>query len=748
MALLTLRVRFEVLALVAGVVGCASHAAGPPPSDVTPAPPRASLSRAPAHAPPRSAAADPRRSPPAFEAPARSETEPTDVPAEPPSAAEPQAGADAESDSEDSRVHADGRTADTVTGLRSSALVESNHTVEVDLGHGVARLTVRRDVFNGGGRHDQATFHLQLPEGAVAVGLRTLGTLDGRPHWYAGELLEAELAARRYRELTGIGGYYPKDPALLSWRELGHLALQVFPCPPGETKSVEYTLLVPTRWEGGRHRVELPRLGTRRVAPHVRIVATDSRDALYLGPRRINAGHTVVQRGESLELSLAPAAPAQLEVQLGEQPVKAGQVLRRVDVRAAPRLSAPPRDARVVLVVDASRSLAGDAPAAVAAARHYAAALPEDARVEVITFARRARRLFGAFATAADARARLAALELELANGSAVDEALALADGVLAKETAPAPRRIVLLTDALPRASTTVDALRRKLVRSGALLHVGLPDDAGAALDRDDAHEWAALTRPSGGLVWRARARAADEGDTARRVYEEWVRPIRIHGLEIVQPGLTALEPGDLAEGTAFASFDLEPSASGVITARGELWTQPVSQTVGNDASHTQRWVALLFGGSLVHAIDERDMMPLAVLGRAVSPVTSYLAIEPGVRPSTEGLEWGSGTGIGLGGIGSGGGGHGIHFGKASFDRAAWLREALEPAWRACSSRGGRAEVVVETTYAEVVDARDALPEGRRDASQERCLEEAVWALELPTEFSAARATYRVALGS
>ena len=32
-------------------------------------------------------------------------------------------------------------------------------------------------------------------------------------------------------------------------------------------------------------------------------------------------------------------------------------------------------------------------------------------------------------------------------------------------------------------------------------------------------------------------------------------------------------------------------------------------------------------------------MMVLARHGRAVSPVTSYLAIEPGVRPSTEGIE-------------------------------------------------------------------------------------------------------------
>ena len=37
-------------------------------------------------------------------------------------------------------------------------------------------------------------------------------------------------------ELTGVGGYYPKDPALLSWRSQSQLALQVFPVAPSERR--------------------------------------------------------------------------------------------------------------------------------------------------------------------------------------------------------------------------------------------------------------------------------------------------------------------------------------------------------------------------------------------------------------------------------------------------------------------------------------------------------------------------------
>ena len=149
---------------------------------------------------------------------------------------------------------------DSLAATRGS-ITEKAHTVDLVIRRGHARARVVREVHNHGERHDQATFYLGMPEGAVAIGLRTRATLGGRPVWYEGELLEAELAARRYQELTGIGGYYPKDPALLSWRAQDRLALQVFPCPPKEDKAVGYDLALPTSWVEGRDRVELPALG-------------------------------------------------------------------------------------------------------------------------------------------------------------------------------------------------------------------------------------------------------------------------------------------------------------------------------------------------------------------------------------------------------------------------------------------------------------------------------------------------------
>ena len=120
--------------------------------------------------------------------------------------------------------------ADTLSGTKSSEMFDRGHTIEVRIERGHATFVISRTFENRSGKHDQAMLDItDLPEGAVATGLRTLAGDANKPIWYAAELLDAEVAAKKYRELTGIGGYYPKDPALLSWRSQGELALQVFP---------------------------------------------------------------------------------------------------------------------------------------------------------------------------------------------------------------------------------------------------------------------------------------------------------------------------------------------------------------------------------------------------------------------------------------------------------------------------------------------------------------------------------------
>src|SRR5262245_14223075 len=75
--------------------------------------------------------------------------------------------------------------ADQVEGLRSELLKERSHDIALTVHADHAELVVRRTVWNGADKSDQATFFIDLPPEAVATGLRTLGSAGGRPHWYS-----------------------------------------------------------------------------------------------------------------------------------------------------------------------------------------------------------------------------------------------------------------------------------------------------------------------------------------------------------------------------------------------------------------------------------------------------------------------------------------------------------------------------------------------------------------------------------
>ena len=106
-------------------------------------------------------------------------------------------------------VRVSAQAQDSLSGLRG-VLEERQHRIDVTIGPGHATLVVQRTVENLGRRHDQADWQIHLPSTAVATLLRTRGMMDGAPRWFVGELMEAEAAAAKYRELTGIGGYYPE----------------------------------------------------------------------------------------------------------------------------------------------------------------------------------------------------------------------------------------------------------------------------------------------------------------------------------------------------------------------------------------------------------------------------------------------------------------------------------------------------------------------------------------------------------
>jgi Mg-chelatase subunit ChlD len=628
---------------------------------------------------------------------------------------------------------AGGAGADTFAATRSDQLVETNHTVSITLRRDHALLEVERTVHNGGERPDQALFHIFPGPSAVAVGLKTLGTLNGEPHWFEGELLEAELAARRYRELTGIGGYYPKDPALLSWRAPGHLALQVFPCMPGEDKKVAYRMIVPMGYDNGRYVLHLDPMGTEKVAARATVRADG-------GSVRGSGKAKSLLLDKALRLEQVVPFSGPVEGELAALPFAPARVLAGFHFDVSPRLSQVPSRARLVILIDASRSMSREErDASLAAASSYLSHFTSSGvQTRVVAFSRTLAQITDGWQSAATARRRLGSTTIVARNGSEVGLALRHAAWLLADTPEGVDKRVLLLTD-----TRTRDALRpadlRRVLPEGTILHLGRVAPGAPQLTRDDRDRWAKLPRSTGGVLWDAAANRNPKHAAAQRaLFEEWARPLRLDRVVLHAPGLTIDDvPSSLGEGEGVERHAITRRYVPFIALTAELWSQPVRRRLEPDRGYGKRRAALVFGSDLAHELSEPEMMTLALYGRAVSPVTSYLAIEPGVRPSTEGLE--AAESLGLSGIGQGGGGRGVGIGLGAPGILGNLEELLRkqllrPA-RACGVTS--ATVLVESTLREVVEITATVERDDAQHRRSRCLREAGWALDLPEVFAA-----------
>jgi hypothetical protein len=626
------------------------------------------------------------------------------------------------------------------------AVEESAVSVDVQFDRGMATVIVRRTLTNGGDRDDQAVLDIDSPSGGVGVGLRTQ-TSGGA--WIDGALMDAEQAEKRYRELTGFGRATARDPVILAWAGPGSLSLQAFPVPSGGSKTVEYTLRVPATWSSGTWHVVLPAMATGAVLAQAVIRPASREDALAVDGRPV-ASPARITLDHAADVSLSPRGQPRLAAGLAVAPAGPSRWVVHAQVEAAAKLSEVPRGAWVVVLVDASRSLdeAGLA-AELAAARAYVSWLP-DARVALLAFDRTPHPLAPAFLDARAAAEVLSSARIVRRNGSHLDAALAEAARLLGAAPAGAPRRILALTDLRMRAAASPNDTRVEVARAGAVVHVANVYPGAPYLARDDDAPWGVVPRATGGVLWIAGA-SSDPGDEApmRRVFEEWARPLRVDRLSVTLHGVAgqSLDAATLDEGAGLDDARITAAAPDALKLDGELWSQPVHLAVVPSEDAARSWSALVFGTSLVDELTPDEMRPLARRGRAVSPVTSYLAVEPGARPSTSGVPE-------LVGFGSSGGSYtshcscGIrHAGGSAVDAAGLLAAAIAPAWRGCRPGGARGHLTIETTSREVVDvvraAVDA-PAGSRELAE--CLREAAWSVDVPEELAHLDGTWQVEL--
>jgi subtilisin-like proprotein convertase family protein len=455
---------------------------------------------------------------------------------------------------------------------------------------------------------------------------------------------------------------------------------------------------------------------------------------------------------------IEPPRGSDLTARLGRVVASPAHAFARLEIDVAPELRPLPKRAQVVFVIDASHTMAPEGiDMQLAIARGYLAHVP-DAQVEVVLYRRHATRLFGSFIAPADFAARVEAArkagKLEPGNGSALDEGARLAATVLAGRSGPP--RIVMVTDEILRNrwDNKLALAALKAAPPATVVHVvaagrddiGDPDDEGT-LVRNDEHDLAPIALGHHGILVDLKEVPIEHKRMVPLVLG-LVRPVQIDHFKIT--GLD-LEHGDsddnppevLREGSGVRIVVDSKDAPASVELSGMVWGDAYKKVVSVDAAFSRAAAGWVFAEDDHEALSDAEMMKVAMMGRAVSPVTSYLAIEPGVRPSTIGLvRSGYGVGSGRGGMSPR-----VAMGMASRVRKKPdPRELMTEAIKACVKKhappaGWKVRLGIETTLDEVVDVQI---EAGASLAVAPCLLEAAWAMRLSGEYTLGRETFSV----
>jgi hypothetical protein len=252
------------------------------------------------------------------------------------------------------------------------------------------------------------------------------------------------------------------DPGVLRWLRGEHdgdvVEAIVHPLTAGATTRLTVRWTAAARYDDGRLQVAVPARGGGPLAPCAVAVTA----APGGGVRRLRAGFVdgqpVALGGRASEL--ANHRPLTIEVEpewSGPGPIAlarslelgGGKTLTAVALYQPTRAVAPPPSrSRLLIAVDASRSMTADGrAAAVAIADGLIASVPSTTPVEVITFDRLAQRLLGDWTAAGAARDLVRARLRARPAGSGTDLAAAL--NLIATTVDGEPTRVVIVTDAL-----------------------------------------------------------------------------------------------------------------------------------------------------------------------------------------------------------------------------------------------------------------------------------------------------------
>lgn len=335
------------------------------------------------------------------------------------------------------------------------------------------------------------------------------------------------------------------------------------------------------------------------------------------------------------------------------------QHFANLHVDVARRLSDVPKNMHVVFVVDASHSQGlWGVQAQIEAIKAYLQHTP-GAHVEVVLTRRKATRLFGHWVPLKDFNSTFQTLwrkgTLETGNGSHLDRGMLLGLGVLEKAPKTATRRMVVLTDGLLRSAYS-DAfiLPSMKATQGIVTHiVDIHDRHRFHFERDDDHDLYALAKAHGGIVTIVGGLPSlGKKSTVRALagqIEHLVRPIRLENVALYSgPKADFDVPDTLNEGEGYRAIEQVDKAPSKVVLTANLWSKKIKRVITNTRAFEKLSAGWVFSHDLHEDLTVKQQYTLAMFAGVVSPQTSFLAIEPGVRPSIAGIDRGGGRGMGL----------------------------------------------------------------------------------------------------
>ena len=613
------------------------------------------------------------------------------------------------------------------TAAEDVQLEVAQRGISISMDHEQAVLIYRLTLRGKG----ELTEDLTLPSAAVATGLRIV--LRGAPARFA-TLQDSAVAEASFDAETA--GKVSTVRVLLSHSEAANVSLRVLGSDEA-IEAIEVSALAPLEYAGGKYTLDTSRLdrGTR---VGISLMAADAKEAVMVEGAPSQGFLLTPQHTPNVELRPVLAGP--IAGSLGSFPLGSQHVVRG-NIAAPESLGAAPRGAHVALVLDRSWSADSSWDESRIAARSYLQSM-QDASVEIITFNRKSSTPFGRNLPVAQAIAALEANGPEAGNGSRLDDALSLADTLLAASPIK-ERRIVVLSDFAMRPSLEASRFAARPWASGAIVHFATVKHGSGNVSRDDGAEWAAVPRRTGGLFYRAEAPGEVTPETVS-TFEEWARPKHIGRFVLAGVPSTVFEaPAELAAGEEAAFFAFSPVAATELPLQGEVWSKPVRHVVRATSQATQRAKVFAFGGTLLDDVPVDQRRALALAARVVSPETSFYFERPGFRQSTGGS-------IGISGFGShsscscrmGIGTQSV--GTLHTDRERFLATELQGAKNACGAAQRAITVHLETTLHEIVDMRATDTSKVPSAVAVACVEERLWDAVLPADFTEARAVYTV----